>query len=50
MEKTPVFKVSFTDKNVKEIEYTFAKIQEAILFQVGMKKKGYDTNLTRVEL
>jgi len=49
-EKLSAFKVTFTDKNVKIIEYTFAKIQEAILFQVGMKKKGYDTNLTRVEL
>jgi len=49
-EKIPAFKVTFTDKNIKVIEYTFAKIQEAILFQVGMKKKGYDTNLTRVEL
>ena len=49
-EKIPAFKVTFTDKNIKVIEYTFAKIQEAVLFQVGMKKKGYDTNLTRVKL
>ena len=50
MDKTPAFKVTFTDKNVKQIEYTFAKIQEAILFQVGLKKKGYETNLKRVLL
>jgi len=50
MGKIPAFKVSFTDKNVKEIEYTFAKIQEAVLFQVGLKKKGYETNLKRVLL
>lgn len=49
-EKLPAFKVTFYDKNVKQIEYTFAKLQEAVMFQVGMKKKGYDTNLTRVEL
>ena len=49
-EKLPAFKVTFYDKNVKQIEYTFAKLQEAVMFQVGMKKKGYDTNLTRVKL
>jgi hypothetical protein len=25
-------------------------MKEAIMFQVGMKKKGYETNLTRVEI
>jgi hypothetical protein len=42
------FKVTFYDKHVKQIEYTFAKLQDAIMFQVGMKKKGYETNLTRI--
>jgi hypothetical protein len=45
--KIPCFKVTFFDKHINKIEYTFAKLQEAILFQVGMQKKGYDTNLTR---
>jgi hypothetical protein len=48
--KIHAYTVSFFDKHVKKIEYTFSGLKEAVMFQVGMKKKGYDTNLTRVEL
>lgn len=48
IEKKAAYKVTFQDKNVKVIEYTFDKISEAILFQCGMIKKGYEPHLTRV--
>ena len=48
--KISAYTVTFYDKHIKKIEYTFSRIQEAIQFQVGMKKKGYETNLTRIEL
>lgn len=51
-DKIYAFQVTIRDDSpkVKKIEYTFAQMKEAIMFQVGMKKKGYETNLTRVEL
>ena len=51
-DKSYAFQVSVREDSPKfvKIEYTFASMKEAIMFQVGMKKKGYKTNLTRVEI
>ena len=37
------------NKEVKA-DYTFISLKEALMFQIGMKKKGYDTNLSRIDL
>jgi len=51
-DKLYAFQVTINEDSpkIKKIEYTFAHMKEAVMFQVGMKKKGYETNLTRVEL
>jgi len=51
-DKSYAFQVSVREDSPKfvKIEYTFASMKEAVMFQVGMKKKGYETNLTRVEI
>ena len=36
------------NKTVKA-DYTFVSLKEALMFQIGMKKKGYDTNLSRID-
>lgn len=44
------YKITFLDKRAKENEYLFAKLKEALMFSMDMKKKGIKTNLTRVKL
>ncbi len=49
-DKVPAYKVTTFVKGTKKVEYTFAQLKEAIMFQVGLKKQGHESNLTRVEI
>lgn len=49
-DKISAFKVTALVKGTKKVEYTFAKLKEAIMFQVGLKKQGQESNLTRIEI
>ena len=45
------FKVlAYDEKDELVAEYLFAKLQEAIKFQLGMQKKGYTTTMHRLSL
>lgn len=44
------YKITFLDKKAKKNEYLFDKLKEALIFSMDMKKKGIETNLTRVKL
>ena len=49
--KDKAFKVLAYDKKDKLIaEYLFAKLKEAIEFQVGMQKKSYTTSMHRLPI
>ena len=49
--KDKAFKVLAYDEKDKLIaEYLFAKLKEAIKFQLGMQKKGYTTTMQRLYL
>ena len=48
--KIQAFKVTAKIKGVTKAEYTFGSIKEAIMFQVGMNKKGLETNLERISI
>ncbi len=48
--KIQAFKVTAKIKGITKAEYTFSSIKEAIMFQVGMNKKGLETNLERISI
>lgn len=47
---TPAYKVECQIKGIKKAEYVFASISEATMFQVAMKKKGYNTHMSFKDL
>jgi len=49
-DKLSAYKVTTFVKGTKKVEYTFAKLKEAIMFQVGLKQQGQESNLTRIEI
>ena len=44
-----MFKVKAWDKKKLVAEYIYADLQPAMIFEMGMRKKGYKTELERVK-
>lgn len=45
-----IYKVEFKKNTNKTFEYYFSSLKEAMIFHMGVIKKGFTSNLTRMKL